>query len=385
MLITADQKIHSVCHTGLPTWSASMQLPGGISAQAARLLLYSYLPDRGAAAVAVVVYALISIAATAVAVKKKAWYMLPVALAAVLELAGWGSRLTTTISTAPTVSDFAGQQVLIIISPLLLAVVQYVVLYKLLLLPHPSPPAAAIVGGTSTSSAGGGSSRIGARPAHKSAGSACSGDGSPSNSRRTSNSEDKVPHGSDGHPFLAKAVLWLFTAVEVICAFLQVSGAAVFATDHTREGLYGRLLLLAGLGVQLVFYTGFVGLLLAVQHHQYFGFRGNRTFRNVFVCLLSCALLLKLRLLVRTAEFAQGRTGPVSRHEALLYVFDFWPVLACFALLIGLPLCLEPAASAKVTQCNAKALELTPAKPLQLAQTGPDSPDGDDRLHIHCS
>lgn len=360
-----------------------MQLPGGMSAQAARLLLYSYLPDRGAAAVAVVVYVLISIAATAVAVKKKAWYMLPVALAAVLELAGWGSRLTTTISTAPTVSDFAGQQVLIIISPLLLAIVLYVVLYKLLLLPHPiSPPTAAIVGGTGTST----SSRIGARPAHN---SACSGDGSASNSRRSSsNREDEVPHGSDGHPLLAKAVLWLFTAVEVICAFLQVSGAAVFATDRTQEGLYGRLLLLAGLGVQLVFYTGFVGLLLVVQRHKYFGFRGDRTFRNVFVCLLSCALMLKLRLLVRMAEFALGRTGPVARHEAFLYVFDFWPVLACFVLLIWLPLCLEPAASARVTQLNTKALELTPAcKPLQLcAQTGPDnSPYGDDRLHIHCS
>jgi hypothetical protein len=371
-----------------------MQLPAGISAQAARLLLYSYLPDRGAAAVAVVAYAIISIAAAAVGVKKKAWYMLPVVLAAVLELAGWGSRLTTAISTAPTVSDFAGQQVLIIISPLLLAIVQYVVLYKLLLLPHPSPPAAAaaagIVGGTSTSSTGGASSRIGARPAHTSAGSACSSDDVPSNSsRRSSNNEStEVPHGSNGHPVLASAVLWLFTAVEVVCAFLQISGAAVFATDRTRDGLYGRLLLLAGLGVQLVFYTGFVGLVLVIQRHQYFGFRNDRSFRNAFICLLSCALLLKLRLLVRMAEFAQGRLGPVSRQEAFLYVFDFWPVLACFVLLTGLPLCLEPAVSARVSQHErTQALELSPAKPLQLsAHTGPpDSPEGDDRLHIHCS
>lgn len=163
---------------------------------------------------------------------------------------------------------------------------------------------------------------------------------------------------------------------------LQVSGASVYVNDHSHGGLYGRLLLLGGLGVQLAVYTGFIGLVLVVQCHKYFGFSSDRSFRYVFVCLLSCAALMYLRLLVRIAEFSQGYRGDVAMHEAYLYVFDFWPVLGCFVLYTCMH-CgwwLGPAAPALVArQAQAtKALELT-AKPVALQQLG------DDMLHIHCS
>lgn len=52
------------------------------------LILYHYLPSLGAAIAAVILYAVISIAVTAVTVKTRAWYMMTVAFTAVLELTG---------------------------------------------------------------------------------------------------------------------------------------------------------------------------------------------------------------------------------------------------------------------------------------------------------
>jgi hypothetical protein len=195
---------------------------------------------------------------------------------------------------------------------------------------------------------------------------------------------DSSGHGSIGHPVLAKIVLAVFGTAEGFCVVLQVSGAGVYA-DRASE-MYGRLLLLAGLGIQLVFYTGFIGFVAVVQFHSYFGFRGEKSFRYVFLCLLSTAALLHLRLLVRIGEFAQGHRGDVSQHEAYLYVFDFWPILSCYLLLT----CLHygwwlgptaPALLARQAQAT-KALEL-PIK--QLPQSPKQPQQHDDLLHIHCS
>jgi hypothetical protein len=68
-----------------------MQIPSFLPPKAVLLLLYGYIPNKGAATVAVVLYILVSIAVTAVTVKTKSWYMLVVTLAAILELAGKGS------------------------------------------------------------------------------------------------------------------------------------------------------------------------------------------------------------------------------------------------------------------------------------------------------
>jgi hypothetical protein len=68
-----------------------MQIPSFLPPKAVLLLLYGYIPNKGAAIVAVLLYILVSIAVTAVTVKTKSWYMLVVTLAAILELAGKGS------------------------------------------------------------------------------------------------------------------------------------------------------------------------------------------------------------------------------------------------------------------------------------------------------
>lgn len=65
-----------------------MQLPHNLPIDAVLGLLYQYIPNKGAAAAAVVLYALLSIAVAAVSIKTRLYYMLLVALTALLELAG---------------------------------------------------------------------------------------------------------------------------------------------------------------------------------------------------------------------------------------------------------------------------------------------------------
>ena len=69
-----------------------MQLPKGLPTEALLAVLYQYIPNKGAAATAVALYALLSIAVAAVSVKTRLYYMLLVALTALLELAGEGAR-----------------------------------------------------------------------------------------------------------------------------------------------------------------------------------------------------------------------------------------------------------------------------------------------------
>jgi len=68
----------------------------GIPADALLLILYHYLPNRAAAIAAVILYAVVSVAVTAVTVKTRTWYMMTVALTGLLELTGmaWGSTGT---------------------------------------------------------------------------------------------------------------------------------------------------------------------------------------------------------------------------------------------------------------------------------------------------
>lgn len=81
---------HLVCHLhpAAPGAHIIMQLPANLPVDTVLLILYHYVPNKAAAIAAVVLYAIISIAVTAVSIKTRTHYMLTVALTGFLELAG---------------------------------------------------------------------------------------------------------------------------------------------------------------------------------------------------------------------------------------------------------------------------------------------------------
>ena len=186
-------------------------------------------------------------------------------------------------------------------------------------------------------------------------------------------------------------MLWTYSAAEVVCILLQTSGAAVYA--DRANALYGRMLLLAGLGLQLYFLSALLALVAAMQWVPYFGFRGDKAFRPVFACLYATSGLINLRTIFRMAEFAQGYGRDISRHEAYLYALDFVPMFLCFLLFGALHYggWLGPDAPAQLYRQaqGTKHLELAAAfvnkqQHQQHSQPQPQQ-GGDDVLHIHCS
>jgi hypothetical protein len=66
-----------------------MQLPASLPVDTVLVILYHhYLPNKAAALAALVLYAFISVAVTAVSVKTRSYYMLTVAVTGFLEVAG---------------------------------------------------------------------------------------------------------------------------------------------------------------------------------------------------------------------------------------------------------------------------------------------------------
>lgn len=259
---------------------------------------------------------------------------------------------------------------------------QYITLHQLLLLPGQSSSSTA--GSTTAEPA----RRSCSRERRSSDYSSADGDvaHSAAASMKDSQAEDTSP--DDGsHPIIAKLVLWMFSAVEVVCFLLQTSGAAVYV--NPADSLYGRLLLLAGLGLQLVFFSAFFALIVVTHTHAYFGFRGDKAFRPVFVCLYATTMLLRLRDLFRIAEFAQGYGGDVATREAYLYVLDFLPIVVCFLLFTCMHYgwWLGPAAPAKMARLVAAGAGAPDEKVVVMVpqQSKPQEPADEDVLHVHCA
>jgi hypothetical protein len=181
------------------------------------------VPNEAAAAAALVLLAIIAVALTTITIKTRTFYMLTVAITAFLEMVGYATHVAMLHN--PSLNGFIIHQALLIIPPVLLAIVEYITISRLLALSNPS--------------------------------------GAPSR--------------------FSKTVSWLFTCSNVFCLLLQTTGGGMYANPSTMDT--ARTLLLAGLGAQLGFFTIFTCIAIHVHSNRKFGYRGDRQFTGLFVCL----------------------------------------------------------------------------------------------------
>jgi hypothetical protein len=213
----------------------------------------------------------------------------------------------------PSTKIYAMHQALLIISPVLLAIVEYITLGKLLAL---------------------GSSN------------------------------------STGHARFASRVKWCFTISDIFCLLLQSTGGGLYAKAVDGSGVeMARTLLLAGLGAQLAFFSLFICLTTYVHNAKQYGFKHDKAFRPVFICLYATTLLMHLRNCFRVAEFAEGLHGHLAVTESFLYVFDFAPIYACFLLftVMHYGFWLGPAAPAMIDRMERQRNQL-PVDSIMLVQ-----------------
>jgi hypothetical protein len=137
----------------------------------------------------------------------------------------------------------------------------------------------------------------------------------------------------------ATAVTAAFCTGELFALTAQCIGAGLIATSagssrfnaaamRTREN--GRWLLLAGVCMQLLVFTVFTGLALAVRFGAKFGYAGTGKFRAVFACLFATIVCQYVRNIFRVVVYVSGLNSCLATHEVYgVYGFDFAPLIAC--------------------------------------------------------
>jgi hypothetical protein len=205
-------------------------------------------PNTDAAAAAAALYAFMTLASLGVTVKTRAWFMLFVPITGALESIGFGMRIAYV--NDPAYIKLVIMQCFLIIPPVLLAICDYTCVGRLLSLTDPArhPPAM----------------------------------------RR-----------------FARWVAVAYTASDFFCLALQGGGGGMLASNDPKTIVMGTNLLLAGLALQLAFFSSFTIIAIYVHRSPRFGLRGDRSLLPVWIALYATILLMFGRNIFRVIEFAQ--------------------------------------------------------------------------------
>lgn len=126
----------------------------------------------------------------------------------------------------------------------------------------------------------------------------------------------------------------LFLASDVICLVVQGQGATMLTGTGFGSAAAGKAVILAGLVLQLGFFSAFVVLALALQRSAAARLARVPALRRVFGVLYATVTLLYTRNVSRAVEFAQmtDRAAYTTTHEWLFYVFNAIAIAAVVAL-----------------------------------------------------
>jgi hypothetical protein len=243
---------------------------------------FHYMPSMGPAAVSLVLFTLCFVTLSVWMIWKRTWYMIPLLVGCIMEIIGYGTRISLVSNSVGKIPLYASMNGCIIIAPVFNAAIEYVLFGRLM---HAV--------------------------------------------------------GDQYSLIKPKLVAWIFISCDIISFFIQAAGAGVLTTASTNleTAQTGENILLAGLAVNLVSFSIFCLQLF------YFDYRtrksppafpsgglcqkGWRQF--LYIIYLSSSLVL-IRQIYRVIEFSQGFTGYLAVHEVYFYVFDTLPIFAATAI-----------------------------------------------------
>ncbi|KAG2447526.1 hypothetical protein HYH02_007450 [Chlamydomonas schloesseri] len=234
--------------------------------------LFGELPAIAPAVIALILYALAGAAALILTWRTRAWFMAIVTATAWLEALGFAARVL--VIRSPSLNVYIGMQALLIITPVILPLVDYIVVGRLVAL----------------------------------------GDA-----------------GALHRWIKPHYIPRFFLASDVFTLMLQGAGGGLISGTDPKSRDMGRNLLLAGLFLQLGFFTAFTWLTAWAQTSKPFGLRDRTSdlvprLGTVFACLYTTIVLMYVRNIFRTVEFIMGYDGYLATHEAFFYGFDFVPI-----------------------------------------------------------
>lgn len=174
----------------------------------------------------------------------------------------------------------------------------------------------------------------------------------------------------------------LYTASDIFCLLLQSTGGAMLAGDDASSIKTGTNIMLAGLALQLGFFTTFTLLVIYTHSSPQFGLGSDPTLRKVYICLYSTITLMFIRNIFRVVEFAQGWDGYLASHEAFFYGLDFVPIFFCFVFfsVFHFGFYLGPGAAAPTSITAAISMSEYAASAAKLAQPASSTSSNSTRL-----
>jgi len=129
----------------------------------------------------------------------------------------------------------------------------------------------------------------------------------------------------------------IFMTSDFIAFIVQGAAAGLITSSSDQNKIdLGRKVMMAGLAVQMGFFSLFSFITIYVHSSQSFHLRHNKGVRPVFVALYITIILLTTRSIYRFIQFSNTK-GYVAVHESFFYCFDTLVVVFCMLTYIILP------------------------------------------------
>jgi len=245
-------------------------------------MAFGYQPNTDLCIAAIAVFGALSIGISIQNFRTKAWYMFVVTITALTEVGGYVARYYMA-EIKPDRNAFIAMDVLLILSPNALALVNY---WTVGLIVQEVSKAGKIQGALSWVN--------------------------------------------------PKTISGLFLTSDFIAFGIQGAAAGLLTSADADSHKTGQSVMLAGLAVQMAFFTLFSFITIYAHTTPSFHLKHNTTVRPAFIALYISIILLTLRSVYRFIEFAD-EDSYVARHEVFFYVFDALVVIGCMVTYIILP------------------------------------------------
>ncbi|CAH0038272.1 unnamed protein product [Clonostachys solani] len=236
------------------------------------VIYYPYVPSAGAGYAFLVLFGLVTLVHIVLMFKTRTWYFIPMILGGICETFGYYGRGWAG-SEPNRPGPFMLQLMLILVGPVFIAATIYVTLgrYKQMMLNEPT--------------------------------------------RRCSPTS-------------------FFILTDIIAFCTQIGGSLVQVTGNLKIMKIGDKVVLGGLIFQLCVMAVFLALIIRFYRlaHRTILLRGR--WRWAIIMLAVSIVVIWVRNLVRVIEFGQGFHGFVSQNEAMLYIFDAFPMISVMILFI---------------------------------------------------
>ncbi|KAL4977917.1 putative RTM1-like protein [Aspergillus desertorum] len=236
--------------------------------------LYRYNPSIGASVVFIILFIIASGFHTYKAARTRTWFLIPFVVGGYFEWIGYiGRAISATEAPAFTLSPYILQTLLLLIAPTLFAASIYMELGRIILL-------------------------------------------------------------TNGDAYCLLPRRWLtkiFLLGDIVSFVMQGAGGGIMASGTADALTTGENIIIAGLVIQLLFFSLFV--YTSLSFHLRLRRRSGSSWklldtnqprrwqRHMYALYTGSGLIL-IRSLFRLVEYAQGNAGYLVSHEAYLYLFD---------------------------------------------------------------